>query len=494
MVMVVSYAMGALHHWVRKTMSWWLPLLLGMVLGSLLATLLAKGVLYAAILLVVAVPCIALLIRHPFFAVLIWLVLYPYFLSPMVAEAGAMHWLLHRALIPATLAFVILGGWLGIVKSRLERTSPAEWAMLAFLGLCAISIALWSRQPVRSATNLYDRVFVPFCAYWLIRLTVHEEWNLRWFVWAGFVTIVIQVSVSLVGRFAPELMPFVYEFTTWSQGRSVGTLRTAEVYCSTLVFLALLVYHYALSCHEGWRSALLRALFGVAIFSVFLSFSRSSWVGAMVAVAGLLLVYPKQTARLVLVILLLAVIVGGSLLTDELAWANERLTSELAQRSVEGRVIVNNAMIEMVMDQPVVGWGYNRYRYYIAQYMHPVGEISAVGRWHNTSHNAYLTIMTELGVPALLAYLFPAGWWLVQSLRSRNRLASEGLWSWRLVAVLWLAILHMLIENNAVDMISHNPFGTTLSWMALGLIAAVVSAQVKAGAHSIDGSAEPSAG
>ena len=35
--------------------------------------------------------------------------------------------------------------------------------------------------------------------------------------------------------------------------------------------------------------------------------------------------------------------------------------------------------------------------------------------------------------------------------------------------VLWLAMLHMFIESNFVDMISHNPFGTTLGWMALSL-------------------------
>jgi O-antigen ligase len=247
------------------------------------------------------------------------------------------------------------------------------------------------------------------------------------------------------------------------------------VYSSTLVFLALMLYHYALSCHHGWRRRLLFAVFGLVIFSVYLSFSRSSWVGMAAVVGGLLLIYPKTTSRLLLVLILLAVLVGGSLMADELSWTLERLTGRVSERSVEGRVIVNYAMMEMAADRPLLGWGYNRYRYYLSQYKAPVGDISVHGHRITTSHNSYLTIATELGVPALLVYLFPAGWWLIKSMRARKALPSEGLWSSRLVVVLWLAMLHMFIENNAVDMMSHNPFGTTLWWMALGLIATVVS-------------------
>ncbi|MFC2023139.1 O-antigen ligase family protein [Chloroflexota bacterium] len=436
--------------------------------------MIANGAVYASVLLVSAGPAVLILIRYPILAVMIWLLLFPYFLSSSMAGVATMHWVLHRALIPVTLGFVVISGWLGIGRRESVRPGPAEWSMLAFLTVSLVSIFLWSQQPVRSTSNLYDRVFVPFCAYWLLRLTVRGMKDLERFLGVVLITLVAQVSISLSSWFAPQVLPPAYQFTAWSQGRTVGTLRTAEVFSSTVVFLALLLYHYALSCGAGWRRRLLVALFSLTVFAVFLSFSRSSWVGVAAVLAGLLLIYPKTTSRLILVLVLLAVIVGGSFMADEFAWAYERLTSELAQRSVGGRVIVNNAMIEMAKERPFFGWGYNRYRYYISQYKVPVGEISVVGRWHITSHNSYLTIMAELGVPALLIYLLPAGWWLFKSLQARKWLPGEGFWSWRLVAVLWLALLHMFIEGNSVDMMSHNPFGTTLWWMALGLIATVV--------------------
>ena len=465
-------------------MARWLPLLIGLVLGALLALLVANGKLYSSALLVLAVPCTLILIRYPFAAVLIWLLVYPYFLSSSMANVATMHWVLHRALIPVTLAYAGLGGWLGIVKIKRVRLGPAEWAMLAFLAVALISIVLWGQQPLRSATSLYDRVFVPFCAYWLIRLTVDGKKDVVWLVRVALITLVIQASISLLSWFVPRMLPAVYQFTAVTRGRTVGTLRTSEVFSSTLVFLALLVYHYALSECAAWLRRLLLAFFGLVVFAVFLSFSRSSWLGMVTVLAGLLLIYPKTTSRLLFVLVLLAIIAGGSFMADEVAWTRERLTGRLSESSVEGRVIVNYAMLEMAAERPVLGWGYDRYRYYVTQHKVPVGGISVVGRWNSTSHNAYLTILTELGLPALLIYLFPAGWWLLQSLRARKRLPVEGLWSWRLVAVGWLAVLHMFIENNAVDMISHNPFGTTLWWMALGLIAVVVSPHLRKEAAS----------
>jgi O-antigen ligase len=476
--MAASDEKGMLRFWSRQLIARWVPLLLGVALGTSLALLIASGAVYASAFLVIAAPGVLILIRYPFAAVLIWLLLYPYFLSPSMAEVTTIHWVLHRALIPATLGFVVVGGWLGIRKRESMRPGPAEWAMLAFLVVALMSITLWGQQPLRSAAKLYDRVLVPFCAYWLIRLTVFGKRDMEWFLRVALITLVVQVSIALLSWFVPQVLPTVYQFASWSQGRTVGTLRSAEVYCSTLVFLALPLYHYALSGRAGWRRPLLLALFGLVVFSAYLSFSRSSWVGMVTVLAGLLLIYPKTTSRLLLVLVLLAVIVGGSLMTDALTWAQERLTGRLSERSVEGRVIVNNAMVEMATERPFFGWGYDRYRYYLSQYKAPVGEASVVGHWSTTSHNTYLTIATELGVPALLIYLFPAGWWLLQSLRTRKRLPGEGLWGWRLVAVLWLSVLHMFIESNFVDMISHNPFGTTLWWMALGLIATVVSPHV----------------
>jgi O-antigen ligase len=347
--------------------------------------------------------------------------------------------------------------------------------MLGFLAISLVSIWLWNPGPVRSAANLYDRVFVPFSAYWLIRLTVPGRKDLERLLWVALITIAVQTSVSVVSRFAPLALPPVYQFSAWSQGRTVGTLRSSEVYSSTLAFSALLLYHHALTHRTRWRRIVFVSCFAVAVLSIFLSFSRSSWLGILVVVVGLLLIYPKTTSRLVLALVLLVVLFGGSIMGDELSWAYERLTGDLAQRSTGGRIIIDNAMLGMMKDRPFFGWGYNRYRYYIAQFKVPVGETSVVGHWHLTSHNTFLTIGTELGVPALLIYLFPVGWWLLRSLQARQWLPTEGFWSTRLVIVLWLAMLHMFIEHNFVDMISHNPFGTTLWWMALGLIATVVS-------------------
>jgi hypothetical protein len=72
-------------------------------------------------------------------------------------------------------------------------------------------------------------------------------------------------------------------------------------------------------------------------------------------------------------------------------------------------------------------------------------------------------------------------WWLVLSLKVGHKLPAAGLWNRRLLALLWLVMLHMVLVSNAMDMVSYHPFGTTLWWVTLGLVANLVQPSVQSG-------------
>jgi O-antigen ligase len=131
-----------------------------------------------------------------------------------------------------------------------------------------------------------------------------------------------------------------------------------------------------------------------------------------------------------------------------------------------------DASISMTMARPVLGWGYGNFDEAKKPF---VRRVAGVQIYEATSHNTYLTISAELGLIGLLLYLFPMGYWLVQSLRNRRKLSREDFFEWRLVAVLWLAMLHMVVVVSFMDMIRYYHFGTTIWWLLLGLIASVVS-------------------
>lgn len=451
----------------------WLPLLLGLGLGIFLAFLIANEAWYFSVAVALAVPAIVLLVRYPFVAVMVWMLLLPYFLSTPTATVRAVYWLLHRAMIPAALGVATLSGWLGKRRREAIRPGRAELAMLALLGLTLVSIFLWNRNPVQSTIEFYDRLFVPFCAYWLIRVTAPSEKDLKRFLWVAVVTLVTQCAIGLLSWFAPQALPPQWIHTSLGE-RTVGSLGNAAVYSSTLLFLALLLFQYAMNCRANGIRYLLVATFGLAIFCVFFSFSRASWLGCLTVLLGLILIYPKTTLRLMIIVVVLATLLGSSVLAAEVEWGYGRLTGQEARRSAESRVIVNNALVGMIRTKPFLGWGYNNHELYVQQFVTRVGDIPATLGYDISSHNSYLTIMAELGMIGLFLYIFPAGWWLMLSLKVRRRLPREGFWSWRLLAMLWLLILHMFMVNNGMDMVSYHPFGTTVWWMALGLIANMV--------------------
>lgn len=429
-----------------------------------------------------AAPAGVLVIRYPFVGILLWMLLRPYI--DAVPEAGGpqVYWLIHRALLPAAVGAVLLSRWSGLRKMRPARLGLPELAMLAFLVLTVLNVTLWSWEPARAFRQVCDRLFIPFCAYLLVRLAAPEERDLKRLLVVAFFTLGAQSLVALLSWYAPDLLP-----AQWADGavkfqRTVGTLRLPAAYTGTLVFIALLLYHYALNCRSTATRALMVLAAGFAAFLVFFSFSRGSWLGGLTVLLGLLLVYPGPTLRLVLVgmLLLVVAVLGLGLMADELAWGYERLMGEMGQFTAEGRLVSFRALIEMTGAKPLLGWGYGNHELYGPEYLRPVGDMR-VPRHGINSHNTFLTITTELGVPALLLYLFPAGWWLVQSLRVRRRLPGVGFWSWRLVALLWLAVLHILIASNFTDMVRWDSFGTALWWLTLGLIASVVAPHRVAG-------------
>ncbi|UCG12904.1 MAG: O-antigen ligase family protein, partial [Deltaproteobacteria bacterium] len=123
-------------------------------------------------------------------------------------------------------------------------------------------------------------------------------------------------------------------------------------------------------------------------------------------------------------------------------------------------------------EKPLFGWGYGDYDLYNQRFKTRVLEIAVSGT--STSHNTYLTVMAETGLITFVFYIFPLFYWLLRSLKVRHWLPREGLWSRGLLVLLWLVMIDHIIVSNFMDMIRFNKFGTTVWWMAMGLIANMV--------------------
>lgn len=460
---------GATGFWETMFLPRWLPLLLGLVLGPLAAVFAVSGQWPLVVALLLFVPWSTLCLRYPFVAVMLWVLVYPLFHEEGSTVQLMTGWILHRSAIPAALGICVLSSWLGLSKRRQVRFGVAELAMVFFLLIGLLNILVLNDTAPRSLILFYDSVAVPFCMYWLIRLLAPTEKDLVRLALVGLIAVVVQSSVALVSWFDPNTLP---EFLTTKAGeRTAGTVGSPDTYTIILIFLSMLVLQAAMRCNRHVLRYLMLLAVALAFIGVFFSFSRASWAGAALVLIGLLFIYPRVVLGLSVGLLSLFLVLGNSVLASEMSWAWQRLNTD---RTADNRIIVYGASLDLIQARPALGWGYGNHDLYAERFKARVGDVPAQAGAGITSHNAYLTIMAELGLLAFALYMFPAIWWLGLSVKARRRLPKSGYrgksWLW----ILWLVLLDQIIISNFNDMFSHSQFAMTLWWMTLGLVATVV--------------------
>lgn len=438
-----------------------------LIVALVLAVLAAVVVVAGAWMLVLAVPiglAIAILLyRYPFTAVLIWLLLFPFFLS----GSPLLYWGFHRLLIPGTLALVIIARTRHRGPQARIFIEPAEWAMPAFVLIGLVSIVLLSPNYADGLAHLYDRFFIPFAMYWLIRFIAPGHRELRLLALAAVAVIAAQVTVGTLSWVAPSVLPA--DWVALAGFRTTGSLGNVAVYSSTLFVCATL-----LLVDWGMASPVRRIAYAIAIAAaavfIVLTFSRGSWLAAAVVSAVFLLLYPRRILRIAIPVAIVAVILAATVFSAPVGFAMERLGDE---DTAQSRIVGDVASLRMIERQPFIGLGYDTYNLNWEKFKTRVEEIPV--KTGSTSHNTYLTVMAELGIPAFLLLITPVVYWLIQTWRMRRRLARVRPFGLTYVTFLWVAILFHFTVSNFMDMYRFNYFGTTVFWLIVGLIAAAVA-------------------
>jgi O-antigen ligase len=451
-----------------KSIPVWLPLILGTLLGVVVAYLAFQQEWVYLMVLLLLVPTAILFYVYPFSVVLIWLLVFPFFLKEVLPGARTIYWILYRLMIPAAVIALLFLSVTGIRKIRGFRIGLVDWIMVGYIVYSLANIFLLTPQPESLLIRYYDRIFVPFCMYWLIRLLNPDAKDLKLLLPVALILILSQAAVGIFSWTAPEVLP--RPWLSRLGERTVGTFGNPAVLSTTLMFCALFLmqaYHETKSSFLRWAS-----LAGVvlAFFLVFFSFSRGSWLGGAVVLLGMACIYPKTVMRLVLAGLIIAAILYlASPLRSYFGFAEERLTTE---STVEGRIIGASATTRLILEKPLFGWGYNQHERYDEQFRESVFNL-AVNNQHS-SHNTYLLITAEMGVIGLALYLLPVLIWLVRSVKVFKKLPFKGYPGQAIVIMLWLVLVDQFIASNFTDLIQSTLFNTVMWWLVLGLIANIV--------------------
>jgi O-antigen ligase len=449
-----------------------LPLLLGLGLGTLLAVFIVEEAWPLVFGLLFLIPAAVLFNAYPFAALIIWVSLMPFLQTTVNSTYRHIFWIIHRAVPPAALGVILLANLLKVTKRQyVVRLGRAELAMAIYLGLAGLNIFWFQSSPMAYLYLFYDRVFVPFCLYWFIRLVAPQDSDLKRLIPVAFIIVLVECVVGLLSWFAPEVLP-----PEWlgAQGRrTTGTVGYPHVYTTTLVFFSFLLFQAAMNRKPGVVRSAFLFTFGLGAIGVFLSFSRGSWVGGLTAATGLLVMYPRTMIRMLIILLVLMAILGSGVLSDQMAFARERVNSEDTAR---GRWVLWYAGLQMIGTKPFFGWGYGDYDRHAWQFQTRVRNHVAINR--HASHNSYIAVAAEMGLPAFFLLMFPVLWWLMLTPRVWPHMPKEGFWSRSLLIVFWMVILDHVLVNFFSDM-RHSSYGMSMWWITLGLIANMVDAYLQ---------------
>jgi len=454
--------------WEKYLLPLFLPLLLGLVGGLVWGLLIAKGFWYVALVGVFAIPFVILLNKYPFSVILLWFALMPFL--PLGQVPSAVLWGVHRALIPLGLILSILMWLLKIKEYHPVKINIADWVMVFFLFVAVVQITIMRRTPLYYIYQLYDRVFVGFTAYWLVKLLNPNEKDLKRLIMVMFFVLWAEIIFGFWAKYAPQTLPPLFQFRRMGN-RMSGTFSNPTAYAYVLMTGMMVLFHYAMVSKSRVLKYILILSFGVGLSCIFLTFTRGVWGSALLGIVGLVFLYPKPMLSLIAVSLPIFIFLAGGAMADEVTFAMQRLNTE---DTIDSRIVLTEAGLQMFYAKPIFGWGYDSYDLYDWKFMTKVGN-AAPTKWDirkGTSHNTYITILAETGVVGFTLYFFPVLYLLWLSLKRRKILPKRGLCNWQLLVILWLSALFFIISGQVNDL-RFFWYQLGIWWLILGVVACI---------------------
>ncbi len=433
--------------------------------GLVFSYLISAGLWYVCLVLLAAVPAFVWFHRFPIGGVALWIAVVPLVTATASPALRQVFWILHRALPLGVLVLIVVGSALRTSPRRLGRLGRAETLMLAFILSGLVSIAMLSAEPLAQTVLFYDRWIAPMCLYLIVRLLEPSSRELRWLIPVAVGLLLLEAPVGVATLTVPHLLPAEWVILT----RATGTFGDPDVLGAAMAFCGVI----CLWAGTITRRPVLRAgsilLFVLAMLMMFLTFSRANWLAGVVVIAACAWIFRERLGALVVAgPMVIAVLLVTGLLAGPLAFAEERFASQRSQESALARLPVAVAAVRMFEARPLTGWGYGNFDLYSRDFQGTVGNLVTAEKNH-ASHNLFLSIIAELGLIGLVAFLGPMFIWARRTMRAYPHMPLDVR---RFAAALWLVVGSFIIVNNFSVMKS--TYGLGLWWLCLGFIATTV--------------------
>ncbi len=371
---------------------------------------------------------------------------------------GHEFWSVHVGGIPITFDRLLLAGLLATAAFRwwrgefsFRRMTGEDWFLITLLGVLSLS-AIFSGQPeiTDGVTSKWGRLMasfiVPTIVYALIRQLPIGRRD-----WSGALVALVVLGVYLAVTAILEAghcwsLVFPRYISDPNLGIHFGRARGPELNSVSLgIYLTaccLSTWILLPEARQRWQQLAILLIVPLTIFGVFLTYTRSTWIGlglSSLVVAAFQI--PKRW-RLpafgggAVVMLLLFVSSWGNLLDIK----REGSAGD-SEHSVDQRESFAYVSWQMFCDHPILGVGFGRFYDQKLPYLsdrRQTVELESIRKLHH--HNTLLSVLTETGMVGMAAFvaLFVAlvrtGWRLATNITAPAWIRAHGVLLLALIA------------------------------------------------------------
>lgn len=309
------------------------------------------------------------------------------------------------------LALLIVMVFLDYVFSK-RRTAwlALEKTILIFLIYALISLLLHTdMQSLNKNGWLWIQYLLPMACFIVSRRIEWTEKGLKTLLAVLTITgFLVGLTGVLQSRFGFNLFPANFQnVTAGHSGRAHGTFSSAHTYVATLfIFLSVTLLQFSIYKDSFLRFLLIAAM-GVIAVAIVLGATRGPWIGAAIAIVIIFIKHPPIRPLLV-VGGFAAFVVGLGYFVLMIDYMDSFIIRVLNITTLQGRAAAWATAVNMVVDNPLFGVGFNTGAYLQnkAEYITGIGSLTAqYAVYHGVPHNEYLNVAVMLGVSGLTLFL-----------------------------------------------------------------------------------------
>ena len=320
------------------------------------------------------------------------------------------------ALMQIALGLMLLSGYATIIQNKQPLRPNAFLLLLGLYLLIRFITIYFSPDPARSFRAVYKQDWTLLMLPLLATIEIDSR-TIR----NAIQTLLI--SATLVGVYGIVQMFLGVEYIRGKNLAAYGNLfRATGSYSfyltfagNQLMFFAFLLGFFLLEKQNKQRRLIQAAMLIILFLSIISTFGRSAWLAIILATGlGTLLVNRRLFGYAMLGI---SIIVGIAMVISP--DIQERIFSIFDMSKNAARLNLWYTSIEMIKANPFTGLGPGLFNKFFEMYKVP-GVYDAYGH----SHNDYLNIAVNSGIPALLIWLSAWISWFAYTLK--RYLSSEG--------------------------------------------------------------------